>query len=306
MRRYLIGIDGGGSRSKALLADRRDDTAVALAEGPSLNPLALSWDEFRGRIADMLLRLLSDAPEGVVEGLCAGLAGAGREVMRQRAEDEIIALGGGYPVKVLTDAQVGLWGAFRGGPGLLLIAGTGSVCLGMDETGRQERAGGFGRLIADEGSGYWIAMEAVRQALREDDRGRTSPLAALVKDEFHLEELRDVIPVVHGPQCPPDCIAALARRVMESSGALPEAGDIVRRAGDHLAELVFIAAGKLEMDPPRVALWGGLWQSPGGELRSALDAALHHRAVPADVTTPAEPPEWGAIRYLERRMKDEG
>jgi N-acetylglucosamine kinase-like BadF-type ATPase len=303
VKRYLIGIDGGGSRSKALLADRRDDMAEALVDGPGLNPLALDWNDFRGRISGLLSRLLAEAPPGRVDGLCAGLAGTGREVMRKRAEEEILALGGGYPVTVMTDAQAGLWGAFRGGPGLLLIAGTGSVCLGMEATGRQERAGGFGRLIGDEGSGYWIAMEAIRRALREDDRQRISPLAALVKEEFHLTELRDVIPVVHSPDCPPDCLAALARQVLEASGTMPEAGEIVRRAGEHLAGLVVTTARKLGMEHPRVALWGGLWQSPRGELQSALDAALRAIAFSAEIAPPAEPPEWGAVRYLQKSLK---
>ncbi len=300
MRGCLIGIDGGGSHSRALLVDR-EDLPLAQTDGPGLNPLALDWDTFRARIGGLLERLRIAAPQAQVAGLCAGLAGAGRETMRQRAEQEIASTTD-CPVRVLTDAQIALWGAFQGGPGLLLIAGTGSVCLGMDAQGRQERAGGFGRLLGDEGSGYWIAIQTILRALKEDDQRRTSPLAPAILEQFSLAELRDVVPLVHGSDCPPDCIAALAKPVLALSGSVGAARRIVREAGDHLGGLVINTAGKLRLERPRVALWGGLWQSPGGELQRALQASLQRRKIAATIQPPAEPPEWGAIRCLRSQQ----
>jgi len=300
MRKYRLGLDGGGSHSQAIVTDEQDNL-IREAEGRGLNPLSLGWDVFRNNFDELLGSALKEIPKEEVAGVCAGLAGTGSETVRKRAQNEIAALLPGTRVLVISDALAALWGAFGGGAGLLLIAGTGSICLGMDGRGRTARSGGFGRLLGDEGGGYWIAVEAMRWALKANDVGGSSAhLEAAIREEFRLLDLRDVIPLAHDD--PPDRIAALARRILVLSASDADAREIIYQAGEHLAALVANTARKLGLAGPQVALWGGLWNSSRKELQEALLRAFETKGYAATVTTPTQTPPWGAIRCLRREM----
>jgi N-acetylglucosamine kinase-like BadF-type ATPase len=299
MTRYWIGIDGGGSRSRGLLVTESGDL-ITTAEGAGLNPLSLGWEKFRSNAEQLISRLQEAIPMSSVEAISAGLAGVGNEAIRTLAQDEIAALTGCKTVSVIPDVTAALWGAFQGGPGLLLIAGTGSICMGMEAEGKTVRSGGFGRLLGDEGGGYWIACEAAREALKRFDAGETSSLESMICEEYTLSELIQIVPRLHSGELSPHRLAGLARRILEVSARDPIAGDIVRRAGEHLARLIVATARKLQEASPRVALWGGLWQSPGHELQKSLQEALFHLGLQIEIIEPAEPPEWGAIRYLQK------
>jgi N-acetylglucosamine kinase-like BadF-type ATPase len=169
----------------------------------------------------------------------------------------------------------------------------------MDGIGHQVRSGGFGRLLGDEGGGYWMAVEAIRRALKANDAGASSSqLEAAIREEFHLLDLRDAVPLVH--ESPPDRIAALARRILQLSATDGDAREIIHQAGDHLAALVANTSRKLGLTSVSVALWGGLWNSSGRELQGALERSFERREMPVDIVAPAQTPPWGAIRCLRK------
>jgi glucosamine kinase len=296
--KYYIGVDGGGSHSRAVLIDDQLKL-VRRSEGRGLNPLAVSWEGFWDHLMDLLGSLQKDLDAGSIKGVCAGLAGTGSESVRHRAEDEIRAITGAPTVIVISDALAALWGAFGGNPGLLLIAGTGSICLGTDEHVNIQRSGGFGRLLGDEGSGYWMAIEAIRLGLLHDDgRGGSGSLKQIVLKEFGLKELREIIPKIHGGDFTPDRVAVLAERIVEASTGDPHAAEIISKAGGHLADLVVTTAMKLNLTEPRLALWGGLWKAPNAIMQTALSTAIERAGKKVNIFDPLETPEWGAIRYL--------
>jgi len=302
MRQYLVGIDGGASRSRAILVDNCEKVASS-AEGAGLNPLSVGWDNFRTHFRDLLLQVLRPNQPDKVRALCAGLAGVGSDAVRNGAREAIVALMPGVEIHVITDAQAALWGAFQGGPGLLLIAGTGSICIGMNAQAGMARSGGFGRLLGDEGSGYWIAREAVKEALKRADRGvNESSLAPLICRQYGLKDILDVIALFHSSQMSADRIARLAEKILAISNSDRTAQGIIRHAGEHLAVLTINTAKKLRLEAPRVALWGGLWNSPGKELQRQLETALLKKRFDGKIVSPAQPPEWGAIHYLRKRL----
>lgn len=302
MKKYLIGIDGGASRSTGILTDLNGQP-IATGQGPSLNPLSIGWETFRAHLRSLFDGLLKDVAQSDIKAVCAGLAGVGSEKIRRQAEEEIAKASGSVEVHVISDAQAALWGAFGGEAGLLLIAGTGSICLGRDESGNEARCGGFGRLLGDEGSGYWIATEALRAALRQvDGRENVGLLPELICREYDLDDLREIIPLITGGDLGTERIAAFAAKVIVASSKDPAAREILRRAGRHLADLVIATSGKLKLDHPRVALWGGLWESPGEDLQQVLMEALDKSAFKYEIVKPTETPEWGAIRYLQSVM----
>jgi N-acetylglucosamine kinase-like BadF-type ATPase len=299
MKRFLLGIDGGGTRSRAVLADP-DGIPVAESRGRALNPLTVGWDAFRRNLGDLLGRLaVRESREA--EALCAGLAGVGNREIRKQAAEHIRQVSGISNVYVITDAEAALWGAFSGEAGLLLIAGTGSICLGMNAEGRSARSGGFGYLLGDEGSGWWIAVEAVRQALKSiDGRARKTELADLFRRQFHLGDIRDIIPLLQNGDLKPVDLAAAVPEIFNLIERDPVAKEIVLRAGSHLAELVESTAVKLRLDTFALALSGGLWDSPGKVMQEAFYRACEERGIPFHLASVREPPEMGAVRYLRK------
>ncbi|MFH1863033.1 MAG: BadF/BadG/BcrA/BcrD ATPase family protein, partial [bacterium] len=203
-------------------------------------------------------------------------------------------------VLVISDALAALYGAFRGQAGLLLIAGTGSICLGMDNEGRTARSGGLGRIFGDEGSGYWIAAEAIAAALcYADGREGAASLPPLICEEFGLQDVREIIPKALSGELPPSRIAQLAAKVLNLSDSNSDARDIVRRAGNHLANLLITTGQKLNLKNPQVVFSGGLWKSPQKSLQRSLNVSSTEQQYQCQLVEPLEPPEWGAWRYLQ-------
>ncbi|TKJ40330.1 hypothetical protein CEE37_08365 [candidate division LCP-89 bacterium B3_LCP] len=299
MNRLTIGIDGGGSRSKAVLVDG-DLDEKAKAEGKCLNPLTIGWDNFADNLLDLCESLLKGYSTKDIDQVCAGLAGTGAEEVRIRAQEVIAAAFPQAKVCVTSDALAALYGAFEGRPGLLLIAGTGSICVGMNEELDTARTGGFGRILGDEGGGYWIAIEAIKVCLLAyDDRNPPTGLKAALLEYFSLKEIQDIIPLVSSDEIPPEKVAAFAEKVLELSESDVVAKEIISRAGSHLASLVTSTMGKLYMERADLVVWGGLWQSSGAPLRRSMLTTLHDHNVEIYLQEPLHPPEIGAIIYCK-------
>ncbi|MDB4893831.1 MAG: hypothetical protein JWN15_93, partial [Firmicutes bacterium] len=163
--RIVLGIDGGGTKTRCLAADGAGCILGEGLAGPS-NYQVLGMD---GAVAAVMAAVaealgVAGADLADVEAVCAGLAGVGRP------EDHAVmtaALPFAAPVKlrVVPDAHIALAGALGGQPGAVVISGTGSIAYGIDAGGRTARAGGWGWLLGDEGSGSDIGKRAIMAAL---------------------------------------------------------------------------------------------------------------------------------------------
>ncbi|MGD2154029.1 MAG: BadF/BadG/BcrA/BcrD ATPase family protein [Gemmatimonadales bacterium] len=272
--RYVIGVDGGGTATRAVLLDEagrelgRGDAGPSLtdrATGPvEIEALALAAER-AGQQADVALPVLA---------LCAGLAGVGREAERSDVEAALAARGIASRARVVTDAEAALYDAFADRPGILVISGTGSIAWGRAEDGREARAGGWGSLIGDEGSGYDIGLRGLRAALRAaDGRGSETELSARFAARLGTAGPDDL--QSWAARAAKSEIAGLAPLVCEAAGS----GDAVAASivGGAIAALTsHIAALLTRLGPwsalPALALGGGLL-SPAGALRDQLVAA---------------------------------
>lgn len=173
----VIGLDVGGSTTRAVRAV--DGAVVAEAETGSANIAAVGRRTAAARLGEVLAAV---GTEGV-QAVCAGAAGADSPVTEGVVRDMIAAHVPGARVEVVHDARLILAAAGRT-TGVALISGTGSVAWGAGPDGRHARAGGWGHLLGDEGSGYRVALDAVRHALHAMDRGEPvdALTAALVTD----------------------------------------------------------------------------------------------------------------------------
>jgi len=169
----FIGIDGGGTRTVAVLVDDAGRER-ARVEGAAGRVDIRAPQDAAAVLIDLARAAARDGGADRVTALCAALAGAGREPERTRVEDALRAAGLAAVTTVVTDAEAAMCDAFGTGPGILLIAGTGSIAWGRGEDGRVARTGGWGHLLGDEGSGYAIGLAALRAVLRAHD-GRGLP-----------------------------------------------------------------------------------------------------------------------------------
>lgn len=289
----VIGVDGGGTATRALVLDRTGaelawhEGAAALVGKPGqpvdIEAIAATV-EAAARAAGLKLPAAA---------LCAGLAGVGREPDRAAVEQALRSRGLARAVRVTTDGKAGLFDAFEDGPGLLLIAGTGSVAWGRAEDGREARVGGWGLLLGDEGSAYDIALRALRAAARAaDGRGPGTPILSRVTDHLGLTAPGDLIAWVAAATKAE--IAGLAPLVCEIARADPTAEEIVAGAVAALAAHVETLVRALApwRGAPRLALAGGLLL-PDRPLRERLIAAVGSRWPVRD--RPADPAR-GAAR----------
>lgn len=301
--RYLIGVDGGGTRTTLALAD---ESGRELSR--STGPAGLVDPRQPAATARMLAALVETAQHrvglvGPAAALCAGLAGAGSAHERGIVEGALAAAGVAERVMVCSDGETALHGALAGGPGVLLIAGTGSVAHGRGEDGRVARCGGWGMIVGDEGSGYGIARAALRQALRAvDGRGPQTELLPLLLRATGVP-VPDGIPPWVGRAEKAE-VAALAVQVLGAArGGDAVALDVVRGAAAELAEHAAALIHRLGPwhGPTPVVVNGGLTRD--AIYMQSLDGALLGLALPLERQPPAADAVAGAVG-MAREMAD--
>jgi glucosamine kinase len=263
----FAGVDGGGTRTTLVLADAAGAELARVA-----GPAGIVDPRHPERSAEVIATLVRDAlaQAGLSEppaALCAGLAGVGNEPERLAVERALAGAAGA--VRIVSDGEIALHGAFGGGAGVLLIAGTGSVAYGLGPDGTRGRCGGWGMMVGDEGSGYAIGRSGLAAALRSVDgrEGETRLLPALLR-VLSLQEPAGIPPWA-GRASKSD-IAALARPVLEAAAA----GDglalrVVEHHARELASHVIALAHRLGPWPGDVPV-----VFHGGVLRSGLYASM--------------------------------
>jgi glucosamine kinase len=270
-----IGVDGGGTHARAVILDERG-REVARAEAPGA---VVSMKSPEAAAAAVSEAVRSAAVAGRVAlpagALWAGLAGAGHEVSRLGVERALTAAGLARRVHVGTDVEAAFHAAFGNGPGILLIAGTGSIAWARGQTGGIRRVGGWGQQLGDEGSGYALGLRALRAVARAED-GRTPPTALRggVLGALRLESPEELVPWI--ATATKSDVAALVPVVMRAAAAGDAtAGALVTGAVRELVthvEAIVARAGPWD-ERPGVMLSGGLL-GPGGSLRERLAERL--------------------------------
>jgi N-acetylglucosamine kinase-like BadF-type ATPase len=233
-----------------------------------------------------------------------GLAGARREDLRQRMREALAGLVGG-PLEVVSDADIALYGATGGKPGLVVIAGTGSVCCGLSARGRRACVGGWGPVAGDEGSGSWIArraLQAVAQAA--DGRGPVTELSQAACVYFNVATPEDLLVAIYAPSMTNSRIAGFSKGVIETA-----------RRGDEVARQTIIAAGhelgvavvalirKLRMQRERfqVAYVGGVFAA-GPLVLNPLRKSITRVAPRAFLSPPLMPPAVAAAHMARGHL----
>lgn len=292
---YFLGIDGGGSKTTCLLGDQ--SAVLAGASAPGSNPIRVGEERSRQALHAAVREACAAAQvqPSQIGRTCIGLAGAARPPIEKQVRAALAELVAGE-IEVAGDMAIALEAAFHGGPGLIVIAGTGSIAYGRNERGETTRAGGWGFAISDEGSGHWIGRAAVAAAMRAHDLGENSVLISSIMNTWHLGSRDDVVRAANAVP-PPDFAELFPLVLAAAAGGDSRASEILTSAAMELAQLARIVAERLWRGQLafRVAITGGVFQnSPlvrqvfGNSLRS-----LHPQAqIEPKIVEPAQGALW--------------
>lgn len=263
---YILGIDGGGTATKCVIAD---DKGNLLGQGIS-EPSNYQVVGVRKAI-DAVNRTKKQAVEttGIrkakFEVVCLGLAGVGRLVDHKVIGEALKKLDLAQKIMLDHDASIALAGATICQPGIVIIAGTGTTAFGMNGEGRTARANGWGYVLGDEGSGYDIGQKALRAALRAyDGRGEATFLTSKLIKYFGLKSLPDIVQRVYRNKLSRKEIAALTPLVVESAKKEDKvAALILKETGEELGTSVVAVIKSLKMEKKEfeVAMAGGVFKA---------------------------------------------
>ena len=249
MNDIVVGIDAGASKTRAFAVDRAG-TVVGRGAGGGGN--LLTSPDPQGAIAAALAEALGGRGADAVVLSCAG---GDRETERARGEEILTRLAPpGAKLLVTHDAIAALYAGNPTGCGVVLIAGTGSIAYGRNEEGEEDRAGGWGYLIGDEGSAVWCGLEALRAISHAvDGRGAPTRMTALLFQQLGVGEFSDVLPHLYGRPHPAPAIGA-ATRALASASAEGDAiaNAILQRGSNALARAATVVALHLVPRPPPV------------------------------------------------------
>ena len=300
---YYLGVDGGASKTAALVTDETGKSLGTGIAGPS-NHLRVGIETAARNIERAVNKAVVAADVATREIVWAycGIAGADHPAHRQEIVDSLEIFFPRSNFTVDTDARIALTGAVGFGAGVVVIAGTGSVAFGRNEAGEEARAGGWGPIIGDEGSGYFVARTGLTAILRAfDGRGKPTAMTERLRSEYHLEP-RDLPRAIYATTTHADDVARYAKLVFDAA----DAGDAVARsivdlAAQQLASCVLAVARRLKLVDATfpVAYVGGVYNA-GEVLHAPRREAIAAEAVKATVQPPLHTPVEGAAQMAIR------
>lgn len=293
-----LGVDGGGTKTHIAVMNASEKVICEGSSGPS-NPLRVGVET----AVNNIVKAVNDACDegGVSRGDIAaatlGLAGVRRADLKQRVRESFVERLRIRRTLVVTDAEIALYATTMGKPGLVVIAGTGSVCLGMNAGGEIAISGGWGPLAGDEGGGVGIAQTALHAVAKASDgRGIATILSDRASEYFRASGPENLIVAIYSPQVDNTRIAGFARLVVETA----QAGDavamnILEEAGSELGLAACAVIEKLKLTRKKIPIGcvGSVFNA--GELLTRPMIDVVHTVAPlAYLTEPLMPPAHAA------------
>ena len=265
----FLGIDGGGSKTSCLIGD--ETSILGAGTAGASNPVRVGEAQARDALAAAIRQAcaIANITPSQIKKTCVGLAGAARPEISGPVRlclGELVA----GEIEVVGDMVIALEAAFGGDPGVIVIAGTGSIAYGRNSKGQTARAGGWGFAISDEGSGQWVGRAAVAATVRALDLGdaegsNESLLRNLMK--FWQVETREQLVVMANATPPPDFSALFPLVLAAADHGDRIALDVLNQAGAELAGLARTVVGRLfssiaaDADKLAVAMSGGVFSA---------------------------------------------
>ena len=297
----VLGLDAGGTKTVGYLADEHG-AVLAKSRGPGANLRAVGEQGLEA----ILRQVIDDAlgrRGGELGALCLGIAGVDRPEEHAAVRRVLAQIVTPPHVLVVNDALVALEAGAPNQPGIVIISGTGSIAYGRDERGRIARAGGWGHVLADEGSGYWLGRQALRAVMRDaDGRGPATSLTRRLLAHYSATRAEDLVREVYAGDLKPSAIATLAADVEAAAGDGDAVAEIIITAGaTELATAALSVARQLDLTACPVVLAGGIF-SAVPRMRAALTTLLREALPQARVEPLGVEPALGAVHLACRAL----
>ncbi|HEX6739828.1 MAG TPA: BadF/BadG/BcrA/BcrD ATPase family protein [Vicinamibacteria bacterium] len=279
--RTVIGIDAGATKTVGLRADEAGQVVAEARRGGA--NLRTHGELEVEKVFDDLLEALD--PDREAAAICLGIAGVDRPPEERVVGGILRRLGYRQRARVVNDAAIALVAGAPERWGIVVLSGTGSIAYGVDRAGRPARAGGYGYLLADEGSGYWLGHRALRAAVRDSDgRGPHTRLTALVFEALGVTSMAELVPRVYEQGMPNHQVAALAglvQKAVDQGDAL--AAGFLEEGGSELGLAARAVALELQLgsEPLPVVLAGGAFKACPGLVEPLTRALQLPAARPA-------------------------
>jgi glucosamine kinase len=298
---YFVALDGGGTKTQCWIADK--DKVLGRASTGSVKLMVVDEATATARLQEVVRAAAAEAGVALsdVTRTCFGLAGSSSETVRLWAEQTLRGIVSGG-LLLCGDEEIAFEAAFRGGAGVLVIAGTGSNVMGRCVDGTSASAGGWGPMLGDEGSGNWIGVEAIKAALRAQDRGVETCMLKDIEGHWDLHSLGEL--VAHANRRTRVEFAELTMVVAScADGGDALAASVLERAGQELAQQVSLVASKMRhagcsaTEALHVAFTGGVLEKIPRVLRSmeeTLRASMPEVVVAQSGVEPLEGALWRA------------
>lgn len=286
----FMGIDGGGSTLRVAIVDDKLHLAGEYQRNASANPVIVGKETSQQRLHECIRQAMNNArcEASAIQAVAIGIAGAAASHDRDWLHSVLTPVLPQARIVASSDFEIALVGAHGERQGVLLLSGTGSVAFGINESGETAQVGGWGYILGDEGSGYWLGLQALRHITAvADKREAASSLAAAVMQALGLPDAKALIPwVYHTGQPRTREIAALAPLVLHAADMNDKAAKrIIEGAVRELLVLVNTINKRLKLKQPRIAFAGGMLQTLN-PLTEKLCAKLNLSMLPEALYSP--------------------
>ena len=303
---YYLGIDGGGTKTRCVLGDESRVLATAMSGGSNMIRLGETQAREALHTAIHQVCVTANISPDRIRAICVGAAGAARPEIADKIRSILAAI---IPevaparIEIVGDHEIALEAAFSTGPGVIAIAGTGSIVYGRDAAGRIARAGGWGFAISDEGSGHWIGRRAVSAILSAHDQCLETALTAMILQAWRLNTLDDLVRQANST--PPSDFPRLFPIVLRAADEGDSiARDLLTDAGAKLGSLAAVVIRRLALNTPAampaVAMTGSVFRQSPDVCRvfyNTLQASMPGLDVRQDIVDPLE----GALARAKRK-----
>jgi N-acetylglucosamine kinase-like BadF-type ATPase len=288
--KYILALDGGGTKTIGYLGDGKGRVLFKEKSGPS-NYHSIGIEKAKDNLETLINQICRRACINVsdISLISVGFAGIDREKDKEAIRDIFRNMGIKCELLLNNDAKTALVGSLGTDVGVITICGTGSIALGMDEKGNLIRAGGWGHLISDEGSGYYLAVKAIEAVMKAyDHRIDNTLLTDKVLKALDMQSCEDIIGYIYDKERTKNHIAKIAPVVFQAANEKDKAAlSIINDSIDNLVDITYTVIKRLNIKPERILVTygGGIFENVESYRKEFLHR-LKERAKNIEIVSP--------------------